>query len=959
MKLHSSGSLGSHNAPILLLFLLALTFPTAVTPIAAQTTQPFLFAGTYDTGTKSSGFVTLLRNSSTGALSLLANTAVSFKDPCYPVTMDPTGHFLFGVCGEGLAMYTLDATTGIVTETPTSPYSASVSTGQAGVLVVAESSGQYVYLLKVAAAQPPLASSFTLDSFRIDPATPSLVAANSQSLSLNGTWVDAAGDPSQHGMFIYVNQDQGGPSPVALLYPIPFDSSSGLPQIPSAGLNIGSNARSLAMSPSGGYLAMGWGDTMGTLTIYQFSGTNLNLTLIGSVDLGLEDGSYGSYSFPDALFFSPGGNLLYVQAPPANFSGGTSLPFLVFNPTTVTPLATPPIFIPAADFLNGLMDPQAPFSYVGNSGPTTYGISVYQIDLSSGLPSQPPPISAPFFPQLDIAPLFAPIEPGGQGIQSPTLGITPATLTFPSTEAGQSSGIQYVLLKSLGTESVSLSSIQISGSNATDFIESDNCMTSPVLPTDHSCTVAVTYAPASVGTSQATLFVTDNAAGSPQSIALSGTATAPPPPAPAVTLNPASTLNFPGTPALGTSTAPQPVTLTNSGNAPLQISSVVLGGSNLVDFSISSNNCSGTIAANASCAVSIVFSPLAVGLRTATLIFSDNAANSPQTITLNGTAVASPPPAPAVTLTPSSSLNFPGVPVQGTSTSPQTVTLTNSGNAPLQISAAFLSGANATDFTLSSNNCSGAIAANASCSVAIVFSPSATGIRSALLTFSDNAANSPQSLTVGGTAAPAVSIVASAGGFTTSSVIAGQPAQYNFQAVAGAGFTGTLTFTCSGAPFGASCTVPTSLPVSGGRAIPFSVSVTTLGASNLLPFSPLPSPPAWPRAPFSAVSLLAALCVLLLSPWFLRDRLRMTRLFPIACATTISILLVFSGIGCSGGGAAMQPSSSSPQSAATPVIQPSGGTFTSGQSVSIGDATSGSTIYYTLDGSVPSASSPV
>jgi len=113
-------------------------------PAAAQTTQPFLFAGTYNSSNNSSGFATLLRNSTTGTLALLPNTVVSFKDPCNPSTIDPTGNFLFGVCGEGVAMYTLDPTTRIVAETSTSPYAASVSTGQSSILVAAESTGQYV-----------------------------------------------------------------------------------------------------------------------------------------------------------------------------------------------------------------------------------------------------------------------------------------------------------------------------------------------------------------------------------------------------------------------------------------------------------------------------------------------------------------------------------------------------------------------------------------------------------------------------------------------------------------------------------------------------------------------------------------------------------------------------------------------------------------------------------------------
>jgi hypothetical protein len=74
---------------------------------------------------------------------------VSFEDPCNPTTIDPTGSFLFGICGEGVSMYTLDSTTGILAETAASPYFASVSNGQTGVTLISESTGQSVYLLKV------------------------------------------------------------------------------------------------------------------------------------------------------------------------------------------------------------------------------------------------------------------------------------------------------------------------------------------------------------------------------------------------------------------------------------------------------------------------------------------------------------------------------------------------------------------------------------------------------------------------------------------------------------------------------------------------------------------------------------------------------------------------------------------------------------------------------------------
>src|SRR3954451_2396816 len=128
-------------------------------------------------------------------------------------------------------------------------------------------------------------------------------------------------------------------------------------------------------------------------------------------------------------------------------------------------------------------------------------------------------------------------------------------------------------------------------------------------------------------------------------VARGGGGGTPPPPAgaPAVSFTPTS-LTF-GAQAIGTTSAPQSITIANTGNASLFINSAATRGANPLDFTQVSDGCSGlTLAAGASCSVSITFSPTATGTRSATFILTDNAANSPQTVPITGTGTGTNPP---------------------------------------------------------------------------------------------------------------------------------------------------------------------------------------------------------------------------------------------------------------------------------------------------------------------------
>jgi hypothetical protein len=120
-----------------------------------------------------------------------------------------------------------------------------------------------------------------------------------------------------------------------------------------------------------------------------------------------------------------------------------------------------------------------------------------------------------------------------------------------------------------------------------------------------------------------------------------GGSTPAPTPTPAVSLSPTS-LTF-SSQNMGTTSAAQIVTLTNSGTAALSVTNVGLSGSNPGDFG-QTNTCGSSVAAGANCSISVTLAPTATGARTASVSIADNASGSPQTVSLSGTGASVPTP---------------------------------------------------------------------------------------------------------------------------------------------------------------------------------------------------------------------------------------------------------------------------------------------------------------------------
>jgi hypothetical protein len=198
---------------------------------------------------------------------------------------------------------------------------------------------------------------------------------------------------------------------------------------------------------------------------------------------------------------------------------------------------------------------------------------------------------------------------------------------------------------------------------------------------------------------------------------------------------------------VGTASATQRVTFTNTGSAVVILSEVGIFGSAPADYT-QGNTCGPTLAPAASCTVSVVFKPTATGPRYAAVFMSDNGVGSPQMVPLSGNGVGG---GPTVSVSVPSSLSFGSVPVTPDSAA-KTVTVTNTGAATLTFHGApAVTGANEWDFGVTGSTCSTTLAAGAKCVVTITFTPSSLAVtESAVLTFSDNAGAGTQAVQLSG-----------------------------------------------------------------------------------------------------------------------------------------------------------------------------------------------------------------
>jgi hypothetical protein len=449
-------------------------------------------------------------------------------------------------------------------------------------------------------------------------------------------------------------------------------------------------------------------------------------------------------------------------------------------------------------------------------------------------------------------------------LAAPVAIVRPSQLAFGNEVVGDATAAQPVLVANTGSEPLALTqAIALAGANASDFLASSDC---PVtLAPATSCTALVKFSPQTPGAKFASLIVTDNASGSPQSVALTGTAIS----AAAAQVTPTA-WGF-ASQSVGTQSPAEVVTIANSGSEPLSFtggaSSIAISGANPTDFA-EATNCNPQVAIppGASCTVQVIFAPLAAGNLTATLAIADSAPNSPQTVALNGTGVAeSVVPQPT-------SLAF-GSQQAGTSSLAKTVSLSSSiSGQSFHVSAISLpacgsSPAASQDFC-ESDNCQG-VSAGASCAVQVMFTPvcnSLPAARTGMLTITDNGANSPQTIPLTGTASGDFCYAPTAGGLSET-ITAGQsvtfPSFSVYSVNSASPFSGTVTLACASVPAGPTCSLSPGASATISLNVParFSVEATTPSTLAATPAKPRLSPSAgkWLMLFATAIAFLAFL----------------------------------------------------------------------------------------------------
>lgn len=334
-------------------------------------------------------------------------------------------------------------------------------------------------------------------------------------------------------------------------------------------------------------------------------------------------------------------------------------------PPVVTPPPAPPTLtpIPPTPTATPSPSPSPTLMATASSTPTT---------TATLTPTPTATFSPTPSPTLTLIPSPTP-TPSPTATPRPVAFLTPQDLNFGSVRVAETSRTATVNVINTGGGLLTINNITLEGENPADFLfDSGNCLSRSGLSANTSCTVSVRFRPTAARERRARLTFFTNSLDSPHSVFLSGFGLGDP----AVNLNP-DTVDF-GEQPLNSTSEPRSVTLTNVGQGDLRVSRVELGGANVDDFTFEEVCTDFLMLPGDACVITVRFTPRSTGLRTAELILTDNAPNSPQRLPLRGVGLVT---LPDLVITALDSTGLPQINAKGEVEAPIRMVVRNQGNA--------------------------------------------------------------------------------------------------------------------------------------------------------------------------------------------------------------------------------------------------------------------------------------
>ena len=307
----------------------------------------------------------------------------------------------------------------------------------------------------------------------------------------------------------------------------------------------------------------------------------------------------------------------------------------------------------------------------------------------------------------------------GTGLDT-TASINPTSANFPATDVTGTSAAQVFTITNTSTVAISVTKLALTG----DFTQTaTTCSLTGTLPAGNSCTVSVAFVPTVAGARTGSLTVTNSSTANPTLVAtLSGTGLDT-----TATLTPAS-YDFGSIYAGGGVSTGHVFTVTNTSTVAILVKTVTVSG-NFTE----TTTCGGSLAAGATCTVSVVFAPLSAGALGGTLTVTNSSTGNPVlTASLTGTGLPT-----TATLSPASA-NYGNV-IVGQTSAGQMFVWTNTSAIPLTVASVTINGA----FAVTANTCSGSVPAGGFCLVTVNFKPTGLGVATGTVTVTSTSSANP------------------------------------------------------------------------------------------------------------------------------------------------------------------------------------------------------------------------